>query len=123
MKITAFNPLILSPKADEIIELFEAMGFEHRHKKTGISDENVTTVDMKNQEGFRVNVAQVGSMPQDMMTIRMSVDDFDEAVEFLSARGFRSFSQSDEPTETGSSRAKLMVSPSGFSISLSQHLK
>lgn len=123
MKITAFNPLILSPKADEVIELFEALGFEHKHKKTGISDEDVTAVDMKNQDGFRVNIAQVGSMPQDMLVIRMNVDNFEEAVEFLTARGFRSFSQSDEPTETGSSRATLMVSPSGFAISLSQHIK
>ena len=123
MKITAFNPIILSPKADEVIELFEALGFECRHEKTGISEENVTAVDMKDPNGFRVNIAQVGSMPQDLTAIRVNVSDFDEAVEFLTARGFRNVSQDGQATETGTSRAALMISPSGYAISLSQHLK
>ena len=28
MKITTFNPMILSPKADELIRFFEELGFE-----------------------------------------------------------------------------------------------
>ena len=31
MQITTFNPMILSPKADEVIKLFEDLGFEKRH--------------------------------------------------------------------------------------------
>ena len=31
MKITTFNPLIVSQNADEIISLFEELGFEKRH--------------------------------------------------------------------------------------------
>lgn len=30
MQITTFNPMILSPKADEVIRLFEELGFERR---------------------------------------------------------------------------------------------
>ena len=61
MKISAFNPLIVTPDADGAKELFETRGF--------------------------VNA------------------------------------QGDKITETPSSRATLMVSPSGFAISLGQHIK
>ena len=35
MKITTFNPLILTKEADNIIALFEELGFEKRHNKEG----------------------------------------------------------------------------------------
>ena len=122
MKITAFNPLICSPNAQGVTELFEALGFEHAHKKTGINDENITSFDMKHQDGFRVDVAQVTQLPQDMTAIRMNVRNFDEAFEFLTAHGFKN-AQGDKVTDTGSSKATLMVSPSGFAISLAEHIK
>ena len=122
MKITAFNPLICTPSAQGVTELFEALGFEHAHKKTGINDEDITSFDMKHPDGFRVDVAQVDKMPQDMTAIRMNVRDFDEAYEFLTAHGFKN-AQGDKVTETGSSKATLMVSPSGFAISLAEHIK
>lgn len=122
MKITAFNPLIVSKDAKAITELFEALGFEYRHTKTGINDKDITSFDMKHPDGFRVDVAQVEQMPQDMTAIRMNVRDFDEAYEFLTAHGFKN-SQGDRITDTGSSKATLMVSPSGYAISLAQHIK
>ncbi len=122
MKVTAFNPLILSKDAKEITELFEALGFEYRHTKTNINDKDITSFDMKHPDGFRVDVAQVEQMPQDMTAIRMNVRDFDEAYEFLTAHGFKN-SQGDRITDTGSSKATLMVSPSGYAISLAQHIK
>lgn len=122
MKITAFNPLILSPKADEIIALFEELGFERRHTKTGIDDGNVDSIDMKDENGFRVNVARVEQMPQDMTVIRLSVRDFDEAYDLLTARGFQN-AQGGKVTDTGTSKAALLISPSGFAISLSQHIR
>ncbi len=33
MKITSFNPMILTKKPEEVIALFEALGFERRHQK------------------------------------------------------------------------------------------
>ena len=122
MKVTAFNPLILSKDAKAITELFEALGFEYRHTKTNINDKDITSFDMKHPDGFRVDVAQVEQMPQDMTAIRMNVRDFDEASEFLTAHGFKN-SQGDRITDTGSSKATLMVSPSGYAISLAQHIK
>ena len=61
-------------------------------------------------------------MPRDLTAIRMNVRDFDEAYEFLTARGFVN-ADGDKVTDTGSSKATLMVSPSGFGISLAQHIR
>ena len=36
MTITTFNPFIDTAHADELIKLFEELGFERRHKKDGI---------------------------------------------------------------------------------------
>jgi hypothetical protein len=46
MEISAFNPILLTKDAQTMTELFEALGFEHRHKKTGINDEDITSYDM-----------------------------------------------------------------------------
>ena len=46
MKITAFNPLILTKDAEATIALYEALGFERRHTKSGIEG-NVTSVTMR----------------------------------------------------------------------------
>ncbi len=121
MNITAFNPLIISPKAADIVALFDSFGFKCKHVKEGINGD-IINVDLKSVDGFRVDVAQVDQMPQDMTVIRMTVDNFDEAYEFLTARGFKN-TQGDKVTETNSSKATLMISPSGFGISLAQHIK
>jgi hypothetical protein len=52
----------------------------------------------------------------------MNVDDFDEAYELLTSHGFKRRSEG-KPTETGSSKGCMLVSPSGFSISISKHYK
>jgi hypothetical protein len=121
MKITGFRPLIVTSKSEDAIAVFEALGFECRHKKTGIND-NVDAVAMKDENGFRINIAQADQMPQDLTSIAMNVDNFEEAYEFLTARGFKN-AQGDRITDTGSSKATMMVSPSGFTISLSEHIK
>ncbi|MCR4656744.1 MAG: hypothetical protein K5770_11010 [Lachnospiraceae bacterium] len=124
MKITSFNPLIVTKDAASAIALFEALGFEQRHKKTGING-NVDSVSMRyeNEDGqvFHVNIAQA-PVPQDITTIRMNIRDFDEAKKFLEDRGFTN-SQGDKVTNTGSSISTMMVSPSGFSISISEHIR
>lgn len=122
MKITSFQPIIITEKAEEAIALFEELGFERRHKKEGINDKDITSVNMKNAGGFHVDVTKVEHMPKDLLAIRMNVDDFDEAYEFLVAHGFKN-AQGDKVTDTGSSQATLMVSPSGFGINLVKHIK
>ena len=125
MKITSFNPLIVTKDAENVIKLFEALGFERRHKKTGINDTDITSVRMRytGEDGkvFHVDVTSA-PVPKDIASIRMNVDNFDEAYEMLKAKGFVN-AQGDRITDTGSSRSTMMVSPSGFSISVAQHIK
>ncbi len=71
--------MILSRDADEIIKLFEALGFERQHKVDNIDGKDISSVSMTDANGFRVNVARVESMDRDMTTMRMNVRDFDEA--------------------------------------------
>ena len=124
MKITAFNPLILTKDAEATIAVYEALGFERRHTKSGIEG-NVTSVTMRytGEDGkvFNVDVTEA-PVPQDITTIRMSVRDFDEAYKLLEERGFKN-TQGDKITETGTSKATMMVSPSGVPISLTQHIR
>ena len=122
MKITSFQPMIVSPNADALIELFEALGFEKRHTKTDIEGGQNTNVTMKHPDGFRVDVASTENLPRDLTAIRMNVDDFDEAYEFLTSKGFIN-TRGDKVTETSSSKDTFMMSPSGFGITLCQHIK
>lgn len=123
MQITTFNPMILSKNADEIIKLFEALGFERRHKVDNIDDKDISSVRMTDANGFHVDVARVESMTKDMTTIRMNVRDFDEAYEFLKAHGFKNARGEDHTVDSASARSCLMISPSGFSIQLTQHIR
>ena len=122
-KITTFNPMILSPKADEVIALFEALGFERRHQVDEVDDKDIFSVRMKDANGFYVDVARVESLPQDMTTMRMNVRDFEEAYEFLKAHGFKNSRPDEHIVESKSAKSCLMISPSGFSIQLTQHIR
>jgi hypothetical protein len=122
MKITTFNPMIVSPKGDDIVALFEALGFEKRHEVINVDGHDTTSIRMKNADGFCVDVASVSMLPQDMPMIRMNVDNFDETIKKLEEHGFKSY-QGNSPVDTGSSTVTLMKSPSGFSISVSEHKK
>ncbi len=125
MEITSFNPMIVTKDSASVIAFFEAMGFEQRHKKTGINDSDVESVRMKytNEDGkvFHVDIAS-SPVPQDITSIRMNVSDFDEAFNMLKDRGFTN-TQGDKITETGSSMATMMASPSGYTISVIKHIK
>lgn len=122
MQITRFCPCVISPKAAEVIELFEALGFERRLQKEGINDANITSVVLKNADGFSVIVTQVDNLPQDITSIQMNVRDFDEAFELLESKGFKN-SQGDKITDTGTSKATMMVAPSGFGINITEHIR
>ena len=122
VNIISFNPLIVTKDAKSAIALFEALGFEQRHIKEGISENNVTDVRMKNADGFHVDVSQ-GTGEWTM--IRMNVDDLEEAIAFLEARGFHKARHevANKTIDTGSSRLNIMVSPSGFIFAVSQHVR
>lgn len=122
MKITSFNPLILTTDAENAIKLFESLGFERKHTKDDLEGrEDIVGVRMKDSNGFHVDIVHSDRTKQDLVTIRMNVDDFDEARKKLEALGLKSLS--DQPVEDASSRSIGMYAPSGFSISLVQHKK
>ena len=70
---------------------------------------------------FHVDIAEAPT-PQDITTIRMNVRDFDKAYKMLEEKGWKN-AQGDKITFTGSSKSTMMVSPSGFSISISEHIR
>ena len=122
MKITTFNPLIVTAKAEEAIKLFEDLGFEKRRAPSvDIGTGAVTTTRMKNADGFYVDITDIKEMPQDKTLIRMNVDNFDEAYDLLTKHGFTS--KREKPIETDSNRSIGMTAPSGFTFDLCQHIK
>ena len=122
MKITTFNPLIVTKDPEPVIALFEALGFERHHTKKNISETNITDVRMKDANGFYVDIAQ-GDGEYSM--IRVNVDNFDEAIEFFMAHGFRKprIETAAKTVDTGSSKYTIVVAPSGFILAVSQHIK
>ncbi len=123
MKFTSFQPMILTLKPEETIATFEALGFERNHKISFTTNgKELTTICMKNADGFRVDVTGVTDQPQDRILIRMNVADFDEAYDMLVEKGFRNIS-GDNVVETRTNKSAMMVSPSGFAFDLCQHIK
>lgn len=122
MKITNFSPLIISPNPEEVIAVFEALGFERRHTKTNVDDRGITSVRLKDSNGFAVDVSETTKLKQDLVSMKLNVDNFKEAYDFLVARGFKNI-QGDHTVVGGASESAMMVSPSGFSITISQHIK
>lgn len=123
MKITTFNPLIVSKDADNIISLFEELGFEKRHTPVvDTGDRKVTRTRMKDSNGFYIDISKVESIPRDMTAIRMNVDNFKEAYDLLTAHGFRK-APGIEEVDLETAKALLMVAPSGFAIEVIEHIK
>lgn len=123
MKITSFNPLIISNDTKSILEVMEDLGFESRHLSADVDNrDDISSVRMKDSNGFYVDVTQNEKVPQTRTAIRMNVDDFDEAYEYLKSKGFTN-TQGDKISETGHAKAAMMVSPSGFMISVIEHIK
>ena len=125
MKITTFNSFIATSKTDETISLFEELGFERHHKKEGIeiADRDDTVIRMKDANGFYLDVLKSDSeQERDVVGIRVNVDHFEEAYDLLQKHGFKNV-YGDETVNTSSSKAAMMVSPSGFNICIVEHKK
>ena len=123
MKITTFNPLIVSQNADDIISLFEELGFEKRHTPfIDTGDRKVIRTRMKDANGFYVDISKVESIPRDMTAVRMNVDNFQEAYELLTVHGFKK-APGIEEVDLKTAKALLMVSPSGFAVEVIEHIK
>ncbi len=123
MKITAFNPQIITKDAEELTDLFEELGFEKRHTKKNIGERNVVDIVMKNPDGFHLDISQPEmELPHDIQAIRINVRDFEEAYELFISRGFKNF-YGDERVYTPSSKSAVLLAPTGFVINLVEHIK
>ena len=77
---------------------------------------------MKDENGFHLDISQPDmKLPQDVVAIRINVDNFDEAYKFLTDHGFKNF-YGDKTVDRESSESAIMISPSGFAINLIQHI-
>ena len=122
MKITTFNPSIITRDAGPAMEVFEELGFRQTHNKAENVDAAFSAHRMKDENGFHVDVVEVPVIPQTYSAIRINVDDYDEAYEFFMSRGFRE-AKGFAPSTTASSKYAYLVSPTGFIIDLCQHIK
>ena len=122
MKITSFNPLVVSRNADEIVKVFEDLGFRKIHNPEDLNETGASDTTLENDNGFRVDVADEQRVQQDMNFIRMNVDNFKEAYDILISHGFKN-TRGDDTLENPGSKAATMVSPSGLIIALVQHIK
>ena len=124
MKITSFSPLIMTNDAENIQRLFEEFGFVTRHEKKDIAGTNHSGgLRMKDAEGHTLSIAHVSQISRDVTAIQMNVDNFEEAIEFLTARGFYNMQGEGNVFDTGSSKTAIMCSPSGFAINVVYHIK
>ena len=123
MKITTFNPLIVTAQSDEVIKLFEELGFEVRHVKNNLDSTASKDVRMRDANGNHVDIVQHDQVPRDITQIRMNVDNFEEAYDLLSSHGFRSTRSDGSISEDSSGKGIGMISPSGFMITLVKHIK
>ena len=132
MKITGFNPQIITKEPEKVIELFEALGFEKTHSKSGDDKFAFSSVRMKrtsdrddgSAQSFHIDIisAPTNDLPSDLTTIRINVDDHDAACELLKSKGFT------EPkgfgtNSTSSSKYTYLASPTGVLIDVCQHIK
>jgi hypothetical protein len=123
MKITTFNPQIITKNAEPLVKFFEEFGFEKRHRQEGIGDMDVTGIRMKDANGFYLDISEADApVPNDLVSIRMNVDNFEEAYDLLIAKGFKNF-YGDRAIPSKSAKSAIMISPSGFTINLIQHIK
>ena len=123
MKITGYRPVIVTKEADALVKLFEELGFERKHRKEGIESGEYSAFIMKDENGNRVTIASAEKIPQDLTVISISVDNYQEAYDFFISHGFVNPRGDNVTTDTGSSVATMLFAPSGFAVSISEHIK
>lgn len=123
MKISSFNPLVVSRDSSDLVKLFEELGFKQIHNPENVNETGASDTNLKDDNGFRVDVAQINDpIPQDMTFIKMNVDNFEEAYEILTRHGFKN-TRGDNTLDNPTSKSATMVSPTGLIIALVHHVK
>ena len=122
MNVTGFCPMILTKDPESVMKVFEALGFERRHTKTDIHDGRNINYVMKDANGNRVNIAKTEKFPKDAVSLSINVDDFQAAYDLLLDQGFID-PRGGQTTETSSSKDTFLLAPSGFPVTLTQHIR
>jgi hypothetical protein len=124
MKLSAFNPIVITKNPESVIALFEDLGFEVRHNKTGDDELAFSTVRMKDANGFHVDIfaTPAADLPQDLVAIRINVDNFDEGYNFFVGKGFTEVEGFGIRT-TDSSKYAILASPTGVLVDVIEHIK
>lgn len=124
MKITTFDPSIITKRPQAVIAAFETLGYTRSHNRVREDGVSFSAVRMKNPSGFHVDVIEAADAPikQDLTVIRVNVDDFDAAVALFKSRGYT------EPNgfstgKTRNSRYVYLRSPSGFFMDICQNVR
>ena len=122
MKITGFCPTIVTKDQESVVKVFEALGFERKHKKTDIEGGANVAIAMKDANGNRISVSSTTKDRADITAIQINVDDFREAYEFFMGKGFID-PRGAKTTVTSSDQATMLIAPSGFPVVISEHFR
>ena len=125
MKITTFNPMIITNRPEEVLKYFEMFGFTKKHAPTMKmqNGEEFTDYRLENENGINMDVAAIKTpLPMEVPAIRMNVDDFDEAYKMLTDVGYKP-THAEGFMETEHSKSVALIGPVGFTIYLVQHIK
>lgn len=122
MKITGFRPLIVTKDQENAVALFEALGFERRHKKSDIEGGRIDGIAMKDANGNRITISNTTKDRPDITAIAINVDNFQEAYDFFIEKGFID-PRGGKITETSSSKDTMLIAPSGFPVVIAEHFR
>ena len=122
MKITGFCPTIVTKDQESVVNVFEALGFERKHKKTDIEGGSNVAIAMKDANGNRITVSSTTKDRADITAIQINVDDFQEAYDFFIGKGFID-PRGAKTTITSSDQATMLIAPSGFPVVISEHFR
>ncbi len=123
MKITSFNPFIMTANADELVSLYEDLGFKTAHHSVNmVNNKEINNYTMRDDEGHQVDISDMPGISHDMVSIRVNVRDFKEAYNFFMERGFKNI-DTDNILNTGSAHIATLLSPSRFLISIAEHIR
>lgn len=130
MKITGLTTQIITKAPEAAISLFESLGFERRHNKTGDDEFSFSTVIMKkakdgsDTESFCVEIISSPKNPldRDLTGMRINVDDFEAACELMEKMGAVR-SNNFGTNVTPSSKYQYFILPSGAVVDICYHIK
>jgi hypothetical protein len=111
-------------EAKSLVRLFEELGFESRHSQLFRIKDGMEAVQyiMKDANNNEINIMNSPIVSEDVVRVRINVDNFTEAYDFLTDHGYIN-TMDGLVYYSGSSLTAPMVSRSGLGFSLVQHIK